>query len=281
VLSLARVRAGLLSVRSGGASSSRTDALLGNKTGAGVITRPYGLVASASNETKGRQYMRFISRSAFAVLVAVFAMSAVGVASASAALPEFVPASGEKFPITVEFNGYTTGSYFESTGGAKWPGCSGLKAKGEITSTKATSLTVEVKGCKQGITECNTVGAGKETEVFSGTGSLVYIKKATIQVGTVLKLTEAEIRCGKLPIKIRGSVVIPVTPINIKTSTLDLTIHKSAKIGVQEFTEYENENGEKKGAYLELNAGSGFLQACWAVGGIVGMSTSKPLTISA
>jgi hypothetical protein len=78
----ARVRAGLLSVRLGGAVSSCPGAL-SNKTGAGV---PVEMVVdvSAPNETKGSYHMRFKARGVLLALVAVFVMSAIGAGSASA-----------------------------------------------------------------------------------------------------------------------------------------------------------------------------------------------------
>jgi hypothetical protein len=188
--------------------------------------------------------MRFISRSAFAALVAVFVMSAVGVASASAALPEFVLGEGEKFPVTIEKKYKNVQGFFENTSGSKFGTCTGVGVKGEITGAKAGSLTIEMENCHQGSLLCHSVGSEQEHEVFSGNVSLDYIKKATKQVGIVLKLNEIPIVCGKTTINIKGGLVIPITPINTKTSTLDLRFNGAA--GIQEFTSYENEKGEIK-----------------------------------
>jgi hypothetical protein len=72
--------------------SSHSESLRCPGTPDGACERSEGADrALAPNETKGSHYMRFKSRGVLLALVAVFAMSAVAVASASAALPEFKP----------------------------------------------------------------------------------------------------------------------------------------------------------------------------------------------
>jgi hypothetical protein len=221
--------------------------------------------------------MRFKSRGVLLALVAVFVMSVVGSASASAALPEFVPGEGAKFPITVEYSNWHPTGIMES-GGSIWSSCKGLKAKGEITSAKTMPLTFELENCNW-----TSEGYKKEVEVYAGSGSLVYVNKATKQVGLAFKLNLGDMKRGEVDIKTRGTIVIALTPINTKTSTLDVVV--TGERGKQEPREYENEKGEKKRGSFEFEFRHDL--AWWegdlslSAGEEVGLSTTKPVTIKA
>jgi hypothetical protein len=213
--------------------------------------------------------------------LAILAVTAVASASASAALPEFVPGEGNSFPVTLEHpsNG-TLASKFETTASLKWE-CQGLKVAGVIASAKGGPLTIELEACHQSgtTTKCQSEGYPKGQIAYTGTGSLVYINKAKGQVGIVLALNEAHLVCGSLSIKVRGSLIIPVTPLNILTRVINWKLAEAN--GKQEYTTYENETGEIRTAHLELNFGTGFLQMGLTVGEEVKVATSKPLTIEA
>jgi hypothetical protein len=214
--------------------------------------------------------------------MATLALTAVASASASAALPEFVHGAGEAFPIPIELksNGETP-ALFESVA-FRFGECKGVSIKGEITGAKTVPLTLELEHCRSGIEEgCHTVGS--QNEVFSGNGSLVYIKKATKQVGVVLKLTEGHMLCGTQELRTQGALVIPITPINTKTSTLDVTL--SGEQGKSKFEFYENEKGESVRARLEIELKKSKIvrAADLSVNGgkELGLPTSKPVTINA
>ncbi|HEV3047027.1 MAG TPA: hypothetical protein VGY13_06655 [Solirubrobacteraceae bacterium] len=217
-------------------------------------------------------------------LTVAFALTAVASATASAALPEFVPGTGEKLPIKLEgsVSGATEVTLRNETNNGIY--CDGTSFKGEITGAKAASLTAELKNCKaedKSNYQCSTSGAGTGDVVVSGSGTLNYIDKATKRVGLVLKVAKEEILCGgAYEYVIRGSIVIPLNPIDTKTSTLDMAIKGLTK---QEFTSYENESGEIKTAKLEVEVGAGFQPLVWNVGvvGEIALSASKPFTISA
>jgi hypothetical protein len=140
-----------------------------------------------------------------------------------------------------------------------------------------------MENCKQGTVQCHSVGSEQEHEVFSGNGTLVYIEKATKRVGMVLKLNEVSLVCGDFPVKLKGSIVIPITPINTKTSTLDLKMH--GEKGRADFRYYENEKSEKVKAILESEfAGTKIFRESDLVvneGKELGLPTSKPVTIKA
>jgi hypothetical protein len=82
-----------------------------------------------------------------------------------------------------------------------------------------------------------------ETSIDS---TLVYLAKegkATKTVGEDLQLAkEVSITCLIVTLKVKGSTLCPLTPINTKTKSLTLTCKQTK--GIQEYTEYENEKGE-------------------------------------
>jgi hypothetical protein len=214
-----------------------------------------------------------------ATLVVALALGAVASASASAALPEFVPGEGAKFPIAVKYS-EAASSHIENTGGSRWTTCTATTVTGNITAAKAASLTLAFTGCKANLEgSCHTSGAPEGQETLSGTGSLVYIKKTTKQVGLLLAVSATKILCGNVTINVRGSIVIPVTPINTLTSALTIIVHGTN--GKSEFRSYENEKGETKGAHLETNIGVGYEESCLFVEGQSRLATSSPLTIFA
>jgi hypothetical protein len=215
-----------------------------------------------------------------AALVAVFALGALGSASASAALPEFVPGTGEKLPATLEGSLSSAESSFKNETGVRAFGCTGAKFKGEVTGAKAASLTLELEGCRtEASSTCHSAGAAEGHVVVSGAAALDYISKATKRVGLVLKLNEVEVSCGGVEYAlIRGSVVVPVTPINTKTSKVDLVIKTVS--GKQEVSSYENEKGEVKTVKLEM-AIPAWENVTFEVGQEIKLASSKPLTIDA
>ncbi|HXN37326.1 MAG TPA: hypothetical protein VN892_04755 [Solirubrobacteraceae bacterium] len=198
--------------------------------------------------------MRFTFKSALVALVAVLVLGAVASASASAALPEFVHGEGEAFPISLSFSSKSVSTVFEGPGFLSQPGCNGASFSGEVTAAKSVSLTTEFEGCRLDATNiCSTKGAAAGHVVLPWSGTLVYIDKATKQVGIVLKLTEKLIfECGSWSAPIKGSILIPVTPINTKTSKLGVAIHHGKAEGQPEYKEYENEKGEVEKTHFEV-----------------------------
>jgi hypothetical protein len=203
------------------------------------------------------------------------------VATPKAGLPEFVPGPGEGFPIKAEFTSDSTQSFIENTSGNLFVGtCHGVKVKGELTGAKSGSFTIESAHCESGSKECTTVGAAEDHEVLTGSGSLVYINKATKVVGIVLTVNPSEIKCGSTKIKVEGGLNIPVTPLNTATSKVDLSI-TCRLTGKQQYSSYENEKGEKVNDYFFTNFGTGYLESCLNVSEEIKLTTSKPVTIDA
>jgi hypothetical protein len=223
--------------------------------------------------------MRHKSRTALAALVAVFAISAVAAASASAAYPEFVPGEGESFPIGLSLSKSAHTSRIHAAAPVGLEECASLAFKGEISGAKAYALTAELGGCGYGGTSaCSTKGAESGTIVLSGSGSPVYIEKATKKVGILFNLHEVEVSCGGFGFRLRHSIVIPVSPVNTKTSALTLSIKEGRSLQ-NEYRSYENEKGEKVSAYLQESwSREGWTEADWSAGEPT-LTTSKPVTL--
>jgi DNA-binding beta-propeller fold protein YncE len=194
--------------------------------------------------------MRHKGRTALVALVAVFVLGAVASASALAAPPEFVPKSGESFPIKLEDGMHAGFAAFRTE--LEFGSCSENRTTGEATGPKTIPLTLEWAGCKDGSSSMTSEGAASGHIVIPGTGTLVYIDKATGQVGVLLTLKEVKIEIGTTQLALKGSVVIPVSPTNTESESLDLPLHEGKNAGQQEYSGYENEKGEQKFATLEV-----------------------------
>jgi hypothetical protein len=164
-------------------------------------------------------------------LVATFAMSAIVVPAASAGLPEWIPATGT-------FTGTSSVSTFETKSGEKVK-CSSGGVTGELTGSKTNKATLTFKGCEAFGFKCNSSGAGSGEIVLNMTGQLVYIMKATKEVGLLNTLTaELTIKCSAFQtLKVKGSTLCQITPINTPTTKFKV-VCKATK-GAQEPANYE------------------------------------------
>jgi len=198
-------------------------------------------------------------------------------------LPEFVLAEGETLPATLEGSFPSAKSNLSNTSG-EHQSCSGAKVKGSITSAKALSLTLELEKCmKPDGVKCKTPGAEEGLDVLPGSGGLVYIDKAKKEVGILLTLNEVvKIECEEEDEdqELRGTTVIPLTPVNTETTKVDLAIHSNSK-GKPAVESYENEKGEVEKAKLELEAGSGVKPGAIEIGEELDLTANKSLTIEA
>jgi hypothetical protein len=196
-------------------------------------------------------------------------------------LPKFILGEGEAFPVAVELSEPGQWTKIGVTG--ETITCTGLKLKGAITAAKALSLTVEVEHCNKSGSECKTAGAASGVDVFSATGVPFYISKAEKQVGIRFTLgATVTITCGKSSeAKVRGSFLVPVTPVNTKASDFELLIHGNGfGEGVPTYTTYENEKGEAEKVELEGNFGAGYKESAFeAVTEYTILIAANPLTI--
>jgi hypothetical protein len=199
-------------------------------------------------------------------------------------LPEFVLGEGELLPVTLEGSLPSAKSVLNTRALAAVT-CEGLKAKGSITHAKAISLAIELTSCVESFSgekpKCKTEGAAAGTVVLfgNGTGSPVYIDKAKTEIGVLLGVTETVITCNELKVKVKGTVVVPVTPVNTKTTKVDLAFKGNGK-GKPTVENYENEKGESEKAHLELKVDGEDEEAALEVPEEIPLTANKSLTIS-
>lgn len=200
--------------------------------------------------------------------MAMLALSAATVASASAALPEFEPV-GKKFPV--KFKSKSGAGTLETVGG-RLISCTADTNVGEHTGAKALIVVVTFTGCTTkflGITlNCQTAAA-KKGEIITKEleGTLGYINKAAKEVGVALKPKGGgnfvNLECEGIGIEVRGSVIGVVTPLNKLVKTTEhFTLTFSQAKGVQKPTKLEGEakdvleTSTSKGAFEESGLGT-------------------------
>src|SRR4029077_7132723 len=197
--------------------------------------------------------MRSMFRSVLVTLVALFAVAAVASASASAALPEFEYTT---FPIAPQM---TSGAVTLQTKGGHSVTCKASSASSELANHKELrNAIVTYTGCKSSEeVSCSSAGA-KSGEVITQnlTATLVYINKATKEVGVLYKpasgSTVANFSCGSVKTALTGSVIAKVPHEQLNSLRTSFTWEFKQKGGVQEPTEYEEEGGTKASAFLRL-----------------------------
>lgn len=175
-------------------------------------------------------------------LVAVFAMSAVASATASAGtMPEIVNKEG-KTPVKTGFTSTSGASKFETKSGESVK-CKADSVKGKITGSSSDEATISFTGCTAvgGLLKCKSKGAGSGEIVLKIASELVWLNKnETEDPGEDLNLPEVlTIECTGLAsetLKVRGSTICPITPFMKLGTTAVLTCKQ--KGGIQEPTSY-------------------------------------------
>jgi hypothetical protein len=199
-------------------------------------------------------------------LVAVFALVAISAASASAAEPAFYECAkeaGGKYAkgCTSEGGkgGYTLREgigkkhAFKGKGGAATlhtPAvggevkCTAFKDSGELTSPTTEGKVVSTfSGCESLGKKCASPGAKAGTIVTNPLkGSLGYLNKAKHEVGVDLSPESgkylAEFSCEGLEVKVEGSVIGQITPVNTFTKSTTTTFEVNAE-GYQKYKSFE------------------------------------------
>jgi hypothetical protein len=198
-------------------------------------------------------------------LVAVFALFAMSVASASAAEPAFyecVKEAGGKFAKGCATEGGKGGYVLREGIGAKpafkgkggkatlhTPGvgevtCASFKDSGTITSptTEGKVLSTFSK-CESLGKTCTSPGAKAGTITTNNLkGSLGYLSKANHEAGVDLSAETgsvlAEFTCEGLSISVTGSVIGQITPVNIATKKSTTTFAVTPE-GFQKYKSFE------------------------------------------
>jgi hypothetical protein len=128
-------------------------------------------------------------------------------------------------------------------------GCSASSGTGEITGAKTATVSLKFTGCGANGWSCQNEGA-PSGEIKTGTlpAVLEYISRERQEAGLVVNYTSGTIAkwsCGTTTgLGLRGAVVAAITPVNSSSSTHTVTFAKTANIGEQNPTQYEN--GEKR-----------------------------------
>jgi hypothetical protein len=165
----------------------------------------------------------------------LWALAVVSASSASAALPEFLPV-GTK----ANFASTSGVGVLENIKKEIVLSCTSDTNSGEITGAKTIRATIFLVGCKGLLfANCTTTGAKAGEVVVDATGTLGFIQAvAPLVIGVLLALDPFEYSCaaGLLKVKVRGSVIGEITPINVATATARLIFKQKA--GVQEFTKF-------------------------------------------
>jgi hypothetical protein len=175
-----------------------------------------------------------------AAIIAVVALSAIASATASAALPEFLPGNaGEKFTGTSPSGTLEINALEKIT-------CSSDAVAGENVGTtkKEASATVTFKGCSAfGIAGAKSLGEAEGTIVAKVKLKLCYINAAKKEVGVLTKVASpVHIEVGGKLVVVEGDQVGKITPVNTKTKTYKLSYEESGGKPKPEGCEGEKEH---------------------------------------
>ncbi len=187
-------------------------------------------------------------------LMAVFALSVVASASASAEELSFLPEPTAANPVTLEG---TSGKGTLETVGKSTVTCTSVTSLASLTGLKVGTYHLHFKGCKSSGAPCNSVGDEKEVILALGKTKLVYDKVTEgLAAAILLEQEELHFTCTLGPIKVlvlvRGNLLGLIKPINVLTKTLELVVEQEK--GKPKETKYwETETGEPKTAKLETN----------------------------
>lgn len=208
-------------------------------------------------------------------LVAAFALSAVAVASASAALPELTkPGTMEK--VEGEITGKASGATKLETAGGKIVECTAAtSAKGKSVNTKETEGTViTFTGCSSpGAGACTSESAKNSGEIITSAikTKIGYLSGTSGEVGieffvtreSTLTATFVKFGClgGFAKIEVHGALVCRLGKAQHNTPTMSLTLecNKGSTAGSQEFTHIEG--GVMTEAKLQSNLNGGTFEA--------------------
>jgi hypothetical protein len=186
-------------------------------------------------------------------LVVVFAVGAIASVSASAAELEYTV-----FPNPITKGTQVGESELETKAGRDVKCTSGSTTTGTIESAKIAAVkSVVFRGCKSpkfGGGACQSTAAKGEIKTNELESELVY-PVGTRSLHTVAAVVfkpksgaefakfECDTLLGTETLKITGSLVCHIEPVNIRSLIFTLKCVRSASAGIQDLTEYENEAG--------------------------------------
>jgi hypothetical protein len=214
------------------------------------------------------------SGTALLALVAVFALSALATASASAEItvPQFKPVGTKTLPVSFTL---TAGSMEVSLGGIGPLPCSKATGTGSITGPKSGTAKLQITGCRNAQGEACESPEAKETgEIITGSLPFVLVyttKEPTKQVALDFGSktgTFMSYGCRGSSAVLRGRILAPITPLNTLTKTFTATLRQEK--GEETPTKNYNEalTGTEE-SFPELNwDGGGFLRGGYLTGNL-------------
>ena len=217
-----------------------------------------------------------------ALIAAVAALAAPAGASAVSPVLEFV-APGHSLPVSFT----TAGGEVKAEGfsGAVMT-CAHSSGQGEITGPRRAIAKYEFTGCKTGVHECESEGAGVE-EIKTGLieAELVYIDQKNREVAILLNPhggTYMRFKCEGIPARGEGPFLAPGGPLNTETTSFTTTLSKSsAPEGVQTPDEYEGAGGEKLKAIPLGEKNNSLILEPTGVESTITVTTAEPVEVRA
>lgn len=178
-------------------------------------------------------------------------------ASASMTLPEFV----------TKANGTATGGAAKLAASGVETVCkSGTESDTMEASKKSGTFSIDFKECSSPVTgtECHSEGDAAGIILVEGTWHLVLTTVSATDKHLIWYLVkELVIKCGTVGITIKGNVLGEITPANKVTKIYEAKVQTTVAGGTtqQEYTSFENSNGEQVSASLLAAAALGFHRA--------------------
>ncbi len=174
-------------------------------------------------------------------LVAVFAMSVVASATASAASMPLIVNEKGAFPTKTGFKGTSKESTFETKGSHPALKCKEDTISGKLTGPSTDTAEIKFKKCKASVLSCKTKGASAEEIVLKVKSKLVWLNEAETEPGEDLEPTEppVTIECtglSKETLKVKGSTLCSISGYHSLSLTGTITCEQSK--GIQKHTKY-------------------------------------------
>lgn len=175
-----------------------------------------------------------------ATLVALIALGAVMASASMAALPEFSPATAQKF------KGLGGAGELTTLSGGISIKCTSNTLEGSITGAKTATVNITIAGCTALGFTSNSLGDAEKL-VLTGTlnAELCYINKTEKTVGVYISGINVHLEVPSLGvlIAITGSLIGRVTPLNTVTTHYTFGFEQSGT-GDQKLTECEGKKAK-------------------------------------
>lgn len=169
------------------------------------------------------------------VAAAVFAASLFGASTASAALPEIIPAPSETKPLKFTATSTPGVALYTVFTTAQ---CAAASATGEFINSKEVRNVIVTWG-----SQCSNCFGNGEGGAFVSKplkGTLGYLQKSKHEVGLRLEGETGsqplwtEGRCGSLNIRIVGKLIGNLWPVNRKVKTTEFLTYEARSSGAEE-----------------------------------------------